>query len=504
MTLGHLLSIFPQARWRAPEVANREVATICFDSRKLASDSVFVAIRGSKVDGHKFLDDAAEAGAIAIVVEEEIVPSRFKGAIVRVDNSRDALNQLAARFYGQPSEKLFTVGVTGTNGKTTTTHMIEAILNAAGRPTGVIGTIDHHLMLSSGLKVWPTELTTPDPLEFQKRLFEFSEAGAKAVALEVSSIGLRQSRTDEVSFDAAVFTNLTRDHLDYHKDMEDYFQAKRRLFTELLEKSGKPRPTAIVNGDDSYGVRLVEDMRGKKATVWSYGIGNDLHLGFRVLEQGFFGTRFHMRTPVGEREFKIAMPGLHNVYNAAGAVGAALVAGVSLDSCARSLESLLGVKGRLEPVANDKGLFVFVDYAHTDDAIATVLRSLGKVREEAGLKNKIITVFGCGGDRDKGKRPLMMKAAMKGSDLVVVTSDNPRTEEPEAIIRDALAGVEAGALAKTVFSVTDRKLGIRKATELARPGDVIVIAGKGHEDYQIIGTLKHPFSDVEAVKEILA
>ena len=497
MTLKTLLAGFSDQSPKNAALASREVSALCFDSRKLQRDCVYVAIKGAKADGHAFIEDAVKAGALGLVVEETAnVPLHFDGLVAKVANSRDTLNKLSARFFGLPAESLFNIGVTGTNGKTTTTHMIEAIMNHHGLPTGVIGTINHHL----GTHVWATELTTPDPLSFQERLKQFKDLGAKAVAMEVSSIGLRQNRVDEVPFDVAVFTNLSRDHLDYHKDMEDYFDAKKKLYTELLAKSTKAKKYAIINGDDEYGQRLLKEASG---TVWSYGVAPSSNLRIEVLEQGFFGTRFALSTPQGKQEFRIQMTGLHNVYNATAAIGAALAAGVPLAACSQALANLTGVKGRLEAVPNKQGFHVFVDYAHSDDAIETVLKYLNGIRQAAGLKNKIITVFGCGGDRDKGKRPLMMKAAERNSDLVVVTSDNPRTEDPEQIVRDALAGASAGAVGKKVHSVVDRRRGIRRALELASPGDVILIAGKGHEDYQQIGTTKYPFSDVEVVKEIL-
>lgn len=474
-----------------------EVSSVCFDSRKLEKNCIFVAIRGTKSDGHDFLAEAVAQGALALVVEDaSVVPTGYDGAVVTVRDSREALNRLAARYFSYPAQELFTVGVTGTNGKTTTTHMIEAILNRVGRPTGVVGTIDHHI----GRHVWNTELTTPDPVSFQKRLREFVDLGAKAVALEVSSIGLRQARVDKVPFDVAVFTNLSRDHLDYHSDMEDYFQAKRRLFTELLPASAKAKKRVVINIDDEAGKRLAAECGD---SAWTYGEAMGATLRFEIIEQGFFGTRFLLSTSMGEQEFSIRMTGLHNVYNAAAAIGAAMVAGVDLSSAAEALQELTGVKGRLEAVPNSQGIHVFVDYAHTDGAIETVLRYLNGIRQAAGLQNKIITVFGCGGDRDRGKRPLMMKAALGVSDLVVLTSDNPRTEDPEAILRDALEGAPADLIGQKIFALVDRRAGIKKAIELAQAGDVILIAGKGHEDYQQIGTVKLPFSDFEVAKEIL-
>lgn len=515
MKLAQLMSsLVDLGTLRSPpraELADETASSVCFDSRKLEPKCVFVAVRGGKVDGHSFVGEAIAKGAMGLVVEDEAsVPATYEGAVALARNSREALNRLASRFYGEPAKRLFCVGVTGTNGKTTVAYMTESLLNAAGMPTGVIGTINHHL----GDKVWPTEMTTPDPISFQQRLAQFLDHGAKALALEVSSHALHQSRVDEVPFDVAIFTNLSRDHLDYHRDMEDYFQAKSKLFEKLLPRSQKPYRLAVVNADDEYGQRLAassasaaprsrDTATGAAANLWTYGQAANASLRFEILEQGFGGTRFLLHTPKGQQEFHIRMPGLHNVSNACGAIGAAMAAGVSLEAAARTLASLRGVKGRLESVENHKSLHVFVDYAHTDGAIETVLKYLNLIRKQAGIENKIITVFGCGGDRDKGKRPLMMKAALAGSDLVVLTSDNPRTEDPNSILDDAAAGVDPSLLGTRVFRDTDRRSGIAKALGLAKPGDVVLIAGKGHEDYQQIGTQKFPFSDVEVVKEIL-
>ena len=513
MKLAELLKIFPTAKITDGfDPSAHEVTSICFDSRRLERDCVFVAIRGEKADGHKYLPDAAAAHACALVFEDEtLIPDDFSGVLVKVSQTRDALNRLASQFFSNPSNQLFCVGVTGTNGKTTVTHMVEAIFNRAGQPTGVIGTIDHHLATAKGFKVWKTEMTTPDPVAFQRRLREFLDLQAKVVAMEVSSHALHQSRVDEVAFDVALFTNLSRDHLDYHRDMDDYFEAKAKLFTELLARSTKPHPTAVINTDDEHGKKLIAQARSKGVRVWSYGAEASADrasvqapdLAFKTTEQNFAGTRFILKTSLGAEEFHISMPGLHNVYNATAAIGAGLCGGVSLKDCAAALKDFSGVPGRLEPVLNGKGVHIFVDYAHTDGAIETVLHYLGGIRSSSGAKNRIITVFGCGGDRDKGKRPLMMKAAARGSDLVVLTSDNPRTENPESILRDALAGADPAAIGKTVFTEVDRKKAIRKAIDLAQAGDVVLIAGKGHEDYQQIGMTKFPFSDVAVVKEIL-
>ena len=479
--------------------------SIAFDSRNVKPGSVYVAIRGTKVDGHEFLQKAVDAGASALVVEDKsTVPAGFVGPVQVVNDTRLALSEIAAAFYRYPSRELFTVAVTGTNGKTTTTHLVEAIFNHAGKSTGVIGTIDHHLLD----KVWPTELTTPDPVMFQQRLREFQAEGAKAVALEASSIALTQARIEHVDYDCALFTNLSRDHLDYHSDMEDYFKAKLRLFTELLIKSSKSHRTAVINGKDLYGQRIADQLNQKaerNLDVWSYGFDGEgeYDLSAQVIARGYEGTKFVLATPKGSQEFFVPMAGQHNVENAMAAIGAGLAAGISLHDCAEALKTVHGVTGRLESVANNKGIHVFVDYAHTDDALARAISALVKIREEANLHSRIITVFGCGGDRDSGKRPLMMKAALEFSDYVILTSDNPRTEDPQKIMNDAMAGATEDQRRSKVHSEVDRKQAIQYAIATAQKGDVVIIAGKGHETYQQIGTQKFPFSDAEVVREFV-
>jgi UDP-N-acetylmuramoyl-L-alanyl-D-glutamate--2,6-diaminopimelate ligase len=481
---------------RAGIDADVDVSSICFDSRELKPGCIFVAIRGEKSDGHSYLTQAAKLASALIVEDVSKVPSDYRGTVFQTAKPREILNKLAARFYSEPSREMFMVGITGTNGKTTTANIIEAVLSKGGMPTGVIGTIDHHL----GQRIWPTDRTTPDPVSFQQRLREFKNDGAKATVLEVTSHALVQSRTDEVEFDVAVFTNLTRDHLDYHLTMENYFQAKNKLFSELLVRSSKARPTAVVNCDDDYGRKL---SRGKGVRFWSYGVNQDADFHATIRTRGFSGTTFDLKTPIGAHVFKTAMPGRHNVYNAVSAIAVGAAAGISLQTSAEALLGLRGVSGRLESVPNEKGLHVFVDYAHTDDALKTVLYFLNEIRQAEKIRNRIITVFGCGGDRDKGKRPIMMRVAEAASDIVVVTSDNPRTENPEAIVDDILKGASSDSIGKTVLRETDRREGIRKALELAAPGDVVLIAGKGHETYQEVGTTRFLFNDFEIVQENL-
>jgi UDP-N-acetylmuramoyl-L-alanyl-D-glutamate--2,6-diaminopimelate ligase len=488
MKLSQLFSVFPQVRWG--DAAGLEVLEVTQDSRRVQTGTVFVAIRGTLADGHRFLPQVAKAGALALVVEDDHeIPRDYRGAIVKVQSTRQALDLLAQRFFGSPGDQLFCVGVTGTNGKTTITYMVEKILTQFGWPTGVIGTIDHHL----GEKRWLSQLTTPDALTMQRRLREFVDLGARATAFEVSSHALDQARVDSLPFAVGVFTNFTRDHLDYHGTMENYFAAKEKLFTTLLGRHPSVR-VAVLNGDDPW-IRKTQVREG--VTTWWYGQKN-ADLQFRVLKQDLEGTRFFLESPRGSCEVMLPCTGLHNVYNACAAIGAALAAGCSLSTAAEALGGFHGAPGRLERVPNTRGLHIFIDYAHTDDALRTVLRALKEVRSDSQKQGRIITVFGCGGDRDRGKRPLMALAAAEFSDVLVVTSDNPRTEEPKAIIEDILTGIpEAWAGEKHVE--IDRRQGISRALQSAREGDVILIAGKGHEDYQIIGDQKLPFSDRDEV-----
>jgi UDP-N-acetylmuramoyl-L-alanyl-D-glutamate--2,6-diaminopimelate ligase len=492
MKVSQLLSVFPQLRWG--EAAPLEVIDVTQDSRAVKKGSVFVAIRGRAADGHQYLKQVAEMGAIALIVEDDNnIPANFKGAVVKVKSARFALDELAKRFYGNPAQDLFCIGVTGTNGKTTITYMIEAILTEFGWPTGVLGTIDHHLATHK----WPSQLTTPDPLTLQRRLKEFVALGAQAAAFEVSSHALDQFRADSLPFAVGIFTNFTRDHLDYHVTMESYFKAKQRLFLELLGR----HPTtsaAILNGDDPW-IRKIQVREG--VTTWWYGSEN-ADFTFRILKQDLSGSLFHLSTPRGNCEMQIPIPGTYNVYNAVASVAACLAAGASLDTAAHALQSFHGAPGRLEKVNNNKGLYVFVDYAHTDDALRTVLRSLAATRENAHAESRIITVFGCGGDRDKGKRPLMAKAAAEFSDTVIITSDNPRTEEPQSIIRDVRSGIPQDWKGE-LHVEADRRKACAIALQTAREGDVILVAGKGHEDYQIIGKEKLPFSDLLVLQELL-
>lgn len=476
-------------------LADIEVTGIFNDARKVTPGSAFVAIPGSVVDGHKFIVEAIQAGAVALVVSDKsFIPDGFAGFVLYADNTREALDLLAARFYDHPADSLFCIGVTGTNGKTSVTYMIEHIFQAMDVPIGVIGTVNHHL----GSQVWPSDMTTPDPLFLQKRLSEFKEHGAKAVAMEVSSHALSQNRVTSVPFNAVIFTNLTRDHLDYHQTMENYAEAKQRLFREQLYLTNKFPCFAIINIADKWGRRLkIAD----NAVLWTYG-AQDADLRYSISEMDFALTKFEVTTPMGKGEVELPMSGEHNVLNALAAIGAGLSAGIPLEKCIQALKSFSGVPGRLQAVQNEKGLSVFVDYAHTPDALENVLTSLQTVRKNLKSDAQIWTIFGCGGDRDKGKRPEMAKIACDYSDKVVITSDNPRTEDPLEIIKDIEKGVPAEAQARTQV-VVERSAAIRQTLEAMQTGDVLIIAGKGHEDYQIIGTQKLPFSDFAVAEDAL-
>lgn len=491
MTFKDLLADFNIVQGK--ELLSQPVKGISQNSKNISQDCLFIAERGGKQDGHNFIGEAIKNGAKAVMVEDSnLVPKNFSGIIVAVPSTRSVLSSLSAHFFDYPSEKLFSVGVTGTNGKTSTTYLIETILNSKNINTGVIGTINHHFKSH----VWETSMTTPDPLLLQSRLSEFVKMGAKALAIEVSSHSLDQKRVEEIQFDVGIFTNLTRDHLDYHQTMENYFAAKSRFFTELLEKSKKTKVAAFVNGDDSWAKKIAQT---EKLRVYTFGQSNKNDIHFELKSMDFFRTQFHLKTPWGNADFNVPLTGIHNVFNVMAATGACLFQGLNLTEVSDALKSFTGVPGRLHMVPNNRRIAVFVDYAHTPDALENVLTGLNKIRSEKKSKQKIITIFGCGGDRDTGKRPEMAAIAEKFSDYCIVTSDNPRTEDPGKILYEITLGFE-----KINFETeSNRKAAIAKAINLAEPNDVILIAGKGHETYQIVGNEKFYFNDFEIAQELL-
>ncbi|MFP5519114.1 MAG: UDP-N-acetylmuramoyl-L-alanyl-D-glutamate--2,6-diaminopimelate ligase [Bdellovibrionia bacterium] len=477
------------------EWQNYEVLSVVQDARQAKAGALFIAIPGTKVDGHSFIPQALQGGAQIFVVQNKSSNVPKDSLQIQVQDSRQTLDLLASRFYQAPSQKMLCVGITGTNGKTSTSYMLEHLFNAGQKNTGVIGTINHHYLTH----VWESQMTTPDPLNLQKRLQEFVQLGAKAVAMEVSSHALDQKRANSVDFDAAIFTNLTRDHLDYHASMEAYFLAKALLFSDLLEKSPKKNKLAVINGDDEWGQKI---SKIKSAPTKYFGFKPENEFQIVLGSSNFTHTEFQLKYKNEIIDFKLPMIGEHNVLNIVGALVCCHHFGQSWSELQQAVQSFNGVPGRLQWVQNNQQRPVFVDYAHTPDALENVLNSIRKVRSLRGASNKIWTVFGCGGDRDKGKRPLMAQIAEKLSDFVMVTSDNPRTENPADIIKDILAGF-SDPKSEKVTQEGDRSVAIQKVMNLAQPEDVILIAGKGHEDYQIIGSEKKFFSDyLEAKKNL--
>jgi UDP-N-acetylmuramoyl-L-alanyl-D-glutamate--2,6-diaminopimelate ligase len=487
MTLQQLFQYFQIQS--SPELLQARVTGLALQSKDVIPGSVFFAIKGYSHDGHENIPEAIERGAIAIVCSDlSQIPQGFQGPVLQLHDVRGVVSLMAARFYGFPSRDLWTIGVTGTNGKTSITYICEWLLKNDSVPTAVMGTINHHL----GAHVWKTELTTPDPISLQKRLQEFKAHGALALAMEVSSHSLDQKRVEGVDFDVTIFSNLSRDHLDYHKTMEVYHQAKQRLFTDLLWKSQKTQVYAIVNTDDLHGRKMKISERARLIT---YGM-SDCDYCFKIIKSDWQGTQFHLRSPTGDYEIEVPLLGLHNVYNAVAALAMIDCKNLNLEKAIENLKNFPGIPGRLQKVPA-QNLHIYIDYAHSPDALEKVLSLLVQNRNALSSNSQIWTVFGCGGDRDKGKRPQMAVVAEKWSDQVIVTSDNPRTEKPEQIIAD----IESGFSKKNWTSVVDRRAAIRKVVTEAAPGDVILIAGKGHENYQIIGDQKLDFSDFQVAEE---
>lgn len=495
MKLQQLLSISDLEAQSQQHLLETEVTGLYFDARQVQQDSVFVAIKGTQADGHKYIGDAIKVGAIALVVEDKsAVPANYQGHVSVVPDSRQMLDLLAARFYDYPSQKLFCFGVTGTNGKTSITYLLEHILNARNKKTGVIGTVNHRV----GHKTWENQGTTPDPVTLQSRLNDFVKDAAAVAALEVTSHALDQRRADSVHFNTVIYTNLTHDHLDYHKDMKSYFESKQRLFTDLMWSSLKRPLFAVINIDDEYGrkLKLAEPVLG-----WTYG-QKESDFQFKILKMNFSETEFELKTPLETIIVKVPLTGVHTIYNVVASLAACLTCGITLEQGIKALADFKGIPGRLQKVVHNSEKTVFIDYAHTPDALENSLKSLLKVKADAKLSNQIITVFGCGGDRDKTKRPKMAEIAARLSDYVFLTSDNPRTEDPLAILSDAEKGFPAHF--KNYMKEVDREIAIQQAINVAKPGDVILIAGKGHEDYQIIGTTKTHFSDYEVAEKHLS
>jgi UDP-N-acetylmuramoyl-L-alanyl-D-glutamate--2,6-diaminopimelate ligase len=499
IALSRLLAGLEGCRVRGDE--NPAVTGVAYHSGEVTPGGIFVALKGARTDGHRFVAEAIRRGAAAIVSEQENeIPAGVTA--VGVDRARLALAHLAAAFYGHPSRELTLVGITGTNGKTSTTYLLEAILSRAGRRVGVIGTVNYR----AGDKTWPAPVTTPESLDLQRLLRAMRNEGVSHVCMEVSSHALDLNRVDRAAFDVGVFTNLSQDHLDYHRDLEDYFAVKSRLFLEILADGGGAPGLAVLNLDDPRGRELRRRVSVKALT---YGCHPDSQV--RPLSYQFRpdGIQARLTSPMGEMEIDSSLVGPFNLANILAAAATALGLGLTPAEVAQGIAALNGVPGRLERFGPPAGPAVFVDYAHTPEAVTQALGALQQLKF-----NRIITVFGCGGDRDRKKRPLMGRAAAAGSQLVVVTSDNPRSEDPLAIIKEIEPGVRTAGLAPVTEAaarqgnpgylvVPDRREAIRLAVSLARPGDAVLVAGKGHEDYQIWGTERRHFDDREEAARAL-
>ena len=468
---------------------NPQVTGIEYDSRRVKSGDVFVAMKGESSDGNRFVNQAIASGAVAIVTDSDITPKN--AAWARVKHGRQALAILSANFYRHPTEQLAISGITGTNGKSTTAFLLESILQSAGNRTALVGTIEYHV---AG-KIIPAPHTTPESLELQRLFREAVDAGTTEAVMEVSSHALAQGRTFGVPFDVAIFTNLTRDHLDYHRTMEEYFAAKKILF----EGCGANHPrVSVINADDEYGLKLAGLCKRHGSEVITYGISKaDFHSAKLAITPR--ETRFQMITKDERIDVTSPLIGRVNVYNILAASSAAYARGCSADDIANGVAGLARVPGRFERVDCAQPFTVVVDYAHTDDALRN-LTSLARefVKSSGG---RVITLFGCGGDRDRKKRPLMGEAAGRGSDFVVLTSDNPRSEDPLAIIDNAVMGLRRSGAKYTIEA--DRRAAIRIAVEQARAGDIVLLAGKGHEKEQVLASGPVPFDDTFVAAEAL-
>lgn len=479
-----------------------EVEGLAYDSRLVKPGYVFIAMRGHALDGHRFINQAVEKGAVAVVAEEfKKVPQRIVS--VRVPESRRALSLLAVRFYRAPFEGMNLIGITGTNGKTTTSYLLESILLAAGAKPGVLGTVNYRFPGHT----CKAPVTTPESLEIMQDLRKMADNGVTDVVMEVSSHALDQNRTRDCPFRIAIFTNISRDHLDYHGSMDAYFRAKSLLFRGLEEKRPKNSTRAIINWDDPKGKELSQLT---DAPVITYGLGTDCDVRAESLSATKSGLRARLISRWGDVEIQSSLIGDFNIYNILAATAAALSMDISPDIIASGITQLSGIPGRLELVKGPRPVTVVVDYAHTPDALLKVLKALRPLTE-----GRLITVFGCGGDRDQGKRPEMGRVAAENSDFVLITSDNPRTEAPEAIAAQIEEGVRAKALVRVNGSSAitegdrylvdlDRASAIRSAVAMAHKTDLILIAGKGHEDYQIIGKERRGFDDREVAAHILS
>lgn len=462
------------------------------DNRKVQAGDLFLCLPGHRRDGHDFAPSAVEKGAVAIVTER-VLDVKVPQLVVK--SSRAAMAILASAFFGRPGERLGMIGITGTNGKTTTSYLIEAILAKAGKPAGVIGTVE----MRYGGRAYPMSGTTPDALELQRSLANMVQAGCSHCVMEVSSHALEQGRVKGCRYRTAIFTNLTQDHLDYHHTVENYLAAKSLLFSRLgnsYAEEESERCYAVINRDDgAYGAIA----HATATEVITYGVDHPADIHASNISITAKGTSFHVVTFAGKTDITLRMVGKFNVYNALAAIAAGLIEGIPLAEIKSSLEEVLGVPGRVEPVDEGQPYAVLVDYAHTPDGLENVLSAV-----RAFAPKRVLCVFGCGGDRDRTKRPIMGSIAARIADYVIITSDNPRSEPPEEIMKEINAGIDGSEFAGTPCEmIEDRRTAIEHAMELAEPGDVIVIAGKGHEPYQLIGAETLDFDDRQVAREAI-
>lgn len=484
--LGKLLKQLPGVRVEGP--ASVEITGLAYDSRRVQPGFLFAALHGNHEEGARFVDNAVRHGAVAILSHMDHPECRHVTRLV-VEDPRAVLADLSSLFYGEPSRHLKVVGITGTNGKTTTSFMVQHILQTAGWKTGLIGTIQYEI----GERIIPAARTTPEAPDIQVMLAKMLKNGAQAAAMEVSSHGLALNRVRATDFAVGVFTNLTRDHLDFHKTMEAYFAAKKRLF---LQMAAQPSPgLAVLNLDDPYG-RQLAGADAPPLAICTYGLHAEAQVRAENIEASLMHSRFRLQSPWGTGLLELPLAGAYNISNALAAISACGSLGIPLDAMAEALAGMPAVPGRLERIADLRDRFIFVDYAHTDDALDNVLRML----RQQQTKGHLLVVFGCGGNRDMAKRPLMGAVAARWADYTLVTSDNPRHEDPHAIIAQIVAGMPPG----TAYGVEpDREKALRQALSMAAPGDTLLVAGKGHETCQELAHTTIPFDDREILKRLL-
>jgi len=461
--------------------ADIQIDNIQFDSRKVEAGSLFVATKGSAADGHQYIPTAIEKGAVAVVCEELPVDFLPNVTYIKVDNSSDALGKMASAWYGFPSSKMILVGVTGTNGKTTIATLLYQLFRELGHKSGLLSTVCNYV---DDVAVEATH-TTPDALALNELLAQMVDAGCEYAFMEVSSHSVDQRRIAGLQFDGGVFTNITRDHIDYHLTFENYLKAKKQFFDELSSEA-----FALTNADDKNGLVMLQNSKAKKYT---YSLRSMADFKTRILEHGFEGMLLDMN----DREVNVSFIGKFNASNLSAVFGTAVLLGQDEIEVLRIISSLHSVSGRFETLHSPAGFTAIVDYAHTPDALTNVIDTINQILQGNG---RLITVVGCGGNRDKGKRPMMAREAVNGSWKAILTSDNPRFEEPQDILNDMLAGLDVVDKAKSL-TIVDRREAIRTACALAQPGDVVLVAGKGHEDYQIIQGVKYHFDDKEVVRE---